>query len=141
MARLNLTEAAKAANVSRSTLYRHIKEGRISRTLNHNNEPVIDVSELMRVYGELEQRYSTKTQPIEQRETDKGHLELQQEIEILKLKLEHAEELKKRAEEAKVQWQEQAEKLALMLTHQQPSQDNSADNNEKFQKFFRKLTL
>lgn len=135
MARLNLTQAAKAANVSRSTLYRHIKEGRVSRTLNHNNEPEIDVSELMRVYGELAQRYSTTKQPIEQHETDVTHHEMEQEIKILQLRLQHAEELKSREEQAKIQWQEQAEKLALLITDQR----STKTKNEKFNKFLKKL--
>lgn len=140
MARLNLTQAAKAANVSRSTLYRHIKEGRLSRTLNHSNEPEIDVSELMRVYGELEQRYSTTKQPIEHHETSVTHHEMEQEIEILRLKLKHSEELKSREEQEKIQWQEQAEKLALMLTHQKEYNEAPKKVNSKFDKFMRKLT-
>jgi len=138
MVRLNLTEAAKAANVSRSTLYRHIKEGRISRTFNHDSEPEIDTSELMRVYGPLEQRYNTKEHTIVQTETSSKTQELEHEIEILRLKLAHKKELQYQAEKEKSQWQEQAEKLTLMLTDQR-NNTNKKEQSVSFKKFMAKL--
>ena len=44
MARLTPTEAAKAAGVSRSTIYRMIADGRLTR----NPDETIDTSELLR---------------------------------------------------------------------------------------------
>ena len=134
MARLNLTEAAKAAKVSRSTLYRHIKEGRISRTLNNNDEPEIDTSELMRVYGSLGQRYSTVEQPLVHNETEDKTQELEHEIELLKLKLSHTESLKKQAEEDKIHWRAQAEQLTLMLERK-----NDLYTATRFKRFMDKL--
>lgn len=46
---LTVTDAAASAGVARSTLYRAIEAGEISRT----SDKRIDVAELMRVYGEL----------------------------------------------------------------------------------------
>lgn len=46
---LTVTEAAEAAGVARSTLYRAIEAGEITRTPDKR----IDVAELVRVYGEL----------------------------------------------------------------------------------------
>ena len=53
MPKLNLTQAAKAAGISRASIYNHIKEGKISVEQNKKGERVIDTSELMRVYGDL----------------------------------------------------------------------------------------
>lgn len=49
---LNLTDAASAAGIARKTLYRHIERGEISVT-RHNGKRVIDVSELIRKYGNV----------------------------------------------------------------------------------------
>ncbi|MGN7613997.1 helix-turn-helix domain-containing protein [Magnetococcales bacterium HHB-1] len=54
MSTLNITQAAKAAGVSRNTLYKKIKKGKISTITDRKNGRVIDVSELVRVFGELE---------------------------------------------------------------------------------------
>lgn len=50
---LNLTQAAQAAGITRKTLYNHIKQGKISTSRDGKNNPVIDVSELIRVYRNL----------------------------------------------------------------------------------------
>ena len=50
MAKLSITEAARQFSVGRSTLYRHIKMGRI--TVHHENGiKYIDSSEMVRVYS------------------------------------------------------------------------------------------
>lgn len=51
--RLNLTQAAKAAGITRRTLYNHINQGKVTASRDGKNNPVIDVSELIRVYGNL----------------------------------------------------------------------------------------
>lgn len=51
--RLNLTQAAKAAGVTRRTLYNHINQGKVTTSRDEKNNPVIDVSELIRVYGNV----------------------------------------------------------------------------------------
>lgn len=51
--RLNLTQAAKAAGVTRRTLYNHISQGKVTASRDEKNNPVIDVSELIRVYGNV----------------------------------------------------------------------------------------
>lgn len=52
MVKLNLSQAAKHVGVSRQTFYRHIEKKGISVSLDDNNRKVVDVSELVRVYGE-----------------------------------------------------------------------------------------
>ena len=51
---LTLTQAAKAAGVARSTLYRAIRNGRISVVSQPNGNKGIDTAELIRVFGPLQ---------------------------------------------------------------------------------------
>lgn len=51
---LSVRQAALQAGISRQTLFRYIKEGKISATLSHTGEKQIQVSELMRVFGALQ---------------------------------------------------------------------------------------
>lgn len=50
---LNMTEAAEAAGVDRSTIYRKIKAGELSTTLDATGEKRLSTDELLRVFGRL----------------------------------------------------------------------------------------
>lgn len=50
--KLSLSDAARAAGIARSTLYRHIGKGRISLTIEPTGKRRIDTSELIRCYGD-----------------------------------------------------------------------------------------
>ena len=52
MARLNISQSAELFGIHRSTLQRHIKEGRVSFEPQEDGQKLIDMSELIRVYGE-----------------------------------------------------------------------------------------
>jgi len=54
MAKVNLSEAASLANVARSTLYSYIRSGKISVEKDSIGRPQIDTSELIRVFGVLQ---------------------------------------------------------------------------------------
>lgn len=54
MALLSLREAAKQVGVSRQTLYRLVKEGKVTATVGHDGQKVVDTAELLRVFGRLE---------------------------------------------------------------------------------------
>ena len=56
MAKITLSEAAELLNnrVSLATLHRHTKAGTLSCTTNPQGHKVVDVAELERVYGPLE---------------------------------------------------------------------------------------
>ncbi len=56
---VSISDAAKMADVSRDTFYRHIDEKRISIIDKNTKRPKVDVSELQRVYGE-------KLKPLEE---------------------------------------------------------------------------
>ena len=55
MSQLNMTKAAKAAGISRNTLYKKVKKGVISVTQDRDGNRVIDTGELLRVFGELKE--------------------------------------------------------------------------------------
>lgn len=50
---LNLTRAAEAAGITRRTLYNHINQGKVTASRDQKNNPVVEVSELIRVYGNI----------------------------------------------------------------------------------------
>ena len=54
MAKLNLSQAAKATGKNRTTIWRHINSGKLSAGRDRDGLPFVDTSELIRVYGELE---------------------------------------------------------------------------------------
>jgi len=53
MALVSITEAAKLVRRNRSTIYRDIEKGRLSKTVTLDGETQIDTSELLRAYGSL----------------------------------------------------------------------------------------
>ncbi|WP_420473050.1 hypothetical protein [Noviherbaspirillum sp. ST9] len=53
MALVSITEAAKLVRRNRSTIYRDIEKGRLSKTVTPDGETQIDTSELLRAYGTL----------------------------------------------------------------------------------------
>ncbi|MGR3972773.1 hypothetical protein [Shewanella sp. 1180_01] len=55
MAKLNLSQAAKAVGKNRVTLWRHINTGKLSAERDRDGNPLVDTSELLRVYGELKE--------------------------------------------------------------------------------------
>ena len=65
MAKVSVSEAARLAGVSRVTMQRHIKKGKVSKTEGEDGNPVVDTSELLRVYGELK----TVDAPMKQSES------------------------------------------------------------------------
>lgn len=56
MAKVSISEAARLVGVSRSNLYKsYIKQGKLSISTNHLGKPEVDTSELLRVFGSLQQ--------------------------------------------------------------------------------------
>lgn len=53
MALVSITEAARLVRRNRSTIYRDIEKGRLSKTVTPDGETQIDTSELLRAYGSL----------------------------------------------------------------------------------------
>src|SRR5512132_3714927 len=53
MPKVSLSEAARMAGRSRVTIHRHIEKGLLAKEIDQTGNPVIDLSELERVYGSL----------------------------------------------------------------------------------------
>lgn len=54
MATVSISEAARLAGIARSSLYKYyIKTGKLSLSQNGGKRPVIDTSELLRVFGSI----------------------------------------------------------------------------------------
>lgn len=53
MTQVSVAEAARLVGRDRKSLYRAIKQGRLSATLGTSGERQIDIAELVRVYGDL----------------------------------------------------------------------------------------
>ena len=54
MTQHKVAEAATLVGITRSTLFRHIREGRVTSTLSNDGDKIVDTAELIRVYGELQ---------------------------------------------------------------------------------------
>jgi excisionase family DNA binding protein len=63
---VTITEAAQMVGIQRSTFYRHIEEKGISLIKTPGTHPKVDVSELIRVYGDKVKITSSDTTKIEQ---------------------------------------------------------------------------
>ena len=79
MVLLTLTQAAKTASIARSTLYRAIRNGRISVVSQPNGNKGIDTSELQRVFGPLQ----STTKPARQYDSLEDVALLQTRIDAL----------------------------------------------------------
>jgi hypothetical protein len=53
MAKVTISDAARRVGIARSTLLRHIKNGKVSKVVGKDGKPSLDTSELLRVYGDL----------------------------------------------------------------------------------------
>lgn len=96
--KVNISQAAKMAGVERSTFYRHVEEKGISLEDTHTKRPKVDVSELIRVYGDK----LKSLEQIEQEENGKevsdktpSNTNVQDQIELhtLREKVKHLETL------------------------------------------------
>ena len=66
MAKVSISEAARLTGKSRVTIHRHIEKGKLAKEQDGLGNPVLDLSELERVYGTLQQ----PEQPPKQVQTD-----------------------------------------------------------------------
>lgn len=61
MALVTITEASKLTKKNRTTLYRYIKDGKLSKTTDETGKDKLDTSELLRVFGVLQKDNSNTT--------------------------------------------------------------------------------
>lgn len=152
--KVSMSDAAKMAGVSRATFYRHIEDKGISTEKNKKGAQVVDISELLRVYGDdlksLEDVEKDKTSKKEKGETpqDKGSVSV--ELEVIRERLKNFENERERerqqltsqiedlrsrleqSEEQRIKSEEQKDRLTLMLTDQR-SEKEKIEEKEKTQ--------
>jgi len=54
MTQLTVRDAADKVGVTRQTIFKYIRQGKLSATLSRDGQKQIDISELIRVFGELQ---------------------------------------------------------------------------------------
>jgi hypothetical protein len=123
MTQITISEAARRVGIARSTLLRHIKNGKVSKVIGKDGKPRLDTSELLRVYGDLKTSNSDDTgatlhQNYSTLQVDTGSRYTEKDIEIatlraeLKAALERSDEFKEERDE----WRGVAKKGQALLT-------------------------
>ncbi|MBZ0290740.1 MAG: hypothetical protein K8I30_24150, partial [Anaerolineae bacterium] len=118
MPRLSVSQAARLADVDRTTLYRKKERGELSFDLDEKGATVIDLSELARVYPNAARKYAAQhpqQQATPQVQHDATDATTEKAVRVRGLQLE-IDLLRERIGELKAQrdsWQAQAERLAL----------------------------
>ena len=116
---LSLTKAAEEVGISRSALFKAIKNGRVSATKNGKGEFIIDPAELFRVYQPVNKVNVNLHQPSQQQDIAKVTAETV-EITMLKQLLKQVEserdDLRRRLDDEA----QERRKLTMLLTHQPP---------------------
>lgn len=125
MPKISISEAARLAGKPRSTIHRHIEKGKLSREMDGQGRPVIDVAELERVYGPLQQADMAQTGATRQPATsgwDRTDGADLIELEALKrekaLLLNERDDLRRRLDAEA----EERRKLTALLTDQRRSE-------------------
>ncbi len=123
MTQITISEAARRVGIARSTLLRHIKNGKVSKVIGKDGKPRLDTSELLRVYGDLktpdtDDTSATLHQNYSMLQVDTGDRYTEKDIEIatlraeLKAAIERSDEFKEERDE----WRGVAKKGQALLT-------------------------
>lgn len=132
MAQLSVRDAAYRVGITRQTLFKYIRQGKVSATVGRDGQKQIDVSELLRVFGELQPETvatgdssdrrplspataTTATTTALQMELERMKAQLQFKEAELALAKERIDELKAREQEAKHRERESTEERMRML--------------------------
>lgn len=120
---LSLREAADAVGVSKSTLFRAIRAGRLSATRDDDGQFQVDPAELHRVYDPASkernaaERVEARGMAQDATEADTllriRNAELEAQISALKQILENEKERAAELKSERDSWKQQAERLAL----------------------------
>lgn len=115
MAKLSLTEVSKRFKVSRSTVYRAINEGRLSRGADNQ----FDLAEVIRCFGEP----VIKASPEEESKAPvKDDADLRQLVDFMKREIESYKEREQR-------YLDQIDRFQLLLGHKESSEKVSHDTS------------
>lgn len=99
MAKVNISTAAKMVGVDRSTFYRHVAEKGITLEEKNTKRPKVDVSELIRVYGDKVKtpdqiQQQKKNNEVSPTTTHNTSTEEQIELHTLREKVKYLESLR-----------------------------------------------
>jgi len=142
MSKHSISDAARIVGKHRSTIQKHIREGKLSKLFDHDGIPYIETSELLRVYRSLitpVENNSRENDEIRQEAIEGSThriIELEAILELEKSKREKTEALLTKAEESESSWKSIAERLTLLLTDQSKPQEK----NKQYEKFLKRLT-
>lgn len=134
MAKVNLTQGAKLAGVSRSTLNRHLKQGKISKVNGVDGKPSVDTSELQRFYGHLSHGAPPQSVPLKQHGTPYDTAKNDIEIAVLRAELNATKERLEETQKDRDEWKGQAKTLSVLLTDRRPAEPTAQPKG-----FFRNL--
>ena len=128
MARITISEAARQGYAARPTIYRHIKSGKIS-VIEEGDQKLIDVSELIRVYGEPgKSKVAEKTPDTAQKALQEAEMDrLKAENERLQARLRETEdEVKAEREKA----EKERDRLLGIVENAQKQLEDQRQNTE-----------
>jgi hypothetical protein len=111
---LTLGEAAKETGLAKSAISRAIKSGRLSAVRQESGSFAIDPAELFRVYP----RNSRPEQKTERLATPEDTEAQRRELVLLRELLEEVRGERDNLRTDRDRWQQQAERITLLLTHQ-----------------------
>ncbi|ELV07221.1 Hypothetical protein F387_01995 [Wohlfahrtiimonas chitiniclastica SH04] len=106
MAIVSITEAAELTGKSRRTIQRHLSQGKLSRTKDATGATGVDISELIRVYGDINVAHNhsdnlaSLSQPVIQEVTcdvtdnTRDKMEIKHLKEIIEMQKDHIQSLK-----------------------------------------------
>ena len=121
MAKHSISEAAKLTGKARSTLHRHLKDGKISKEIGADGQPVIDTAELVRVYGLLQGQDSSDTVSFGHQATPCQDSPLQAKIEaMMEAQIDQLRADLDDARKERDDWKAQAQRLSGLLSDQRP---------------------
>jgi len=118
MPKHSISEAAKLAGVSRSHFYKkYIRPGLISIEKDKDDNPVIDTSEIMRVFGGIHGNTDDNVSKIQKDTLENGNKNtiLQTEVELLREQLATAQERERLTADREKWMQKQIDQLTGQL--------------------------
>lgn len=112
MSKVSISKAAKLAGVSRTTFYEnYIKKGKISISQNSKGQKEVDVSEILRVFGTLQD----DTKKSAELNTRNEQVLQSEQLSILQERLKGAEALLKEREQELQEYREREKHYRILL--------------------------
>ena len=135
---VTIEKAAELIGKSTQTVYRHVRVGKLSRS----SDGSFDVSELIRVYGELKSVDTTNGIKNENKDISMLHVERQYDNDFFKNEINllrnEIKELKTEFREREKRYDERENRLLAMLEHKKEKPEEQKSSSI-FSSFFTRL--